>query len=51
MHQQFKALSISYKTAPVEIREKISLGEEACKHLMNHIREVLDVQELLILST
>jgi glutamyl-tRNA reductase len=51
MHQQFKALSISYKTAPVEIREKISLGEEACKSLMVQIREILDVQELLILST
>jgi glutamyl-tRNA reductase len=39
MHQQFKALSISYKTAPVEIREKISLGEEACKNLLAQIRD------------
>jgi glutamyl-tRNA reductase len=51
MHQQFKALSISYKTAPVQIREKISLGEGDTRSLLSQIREVLDIQELLILST
>jgi glutamyl-tRNA reductase len=39
MHQQFKAISISYKQAPLHIREMVAL------------KEVLDISEALVLST
>ncbi len=51
MHQHFKAISISHKIAPVHLREQIALSESACKELLVRIQEVLDIQELLILST
>jgi glutamyl-tRNA reductase len=51
MHQQFKAISISYKQAPLHIREMVALNEESSKRLINTLKEVLDISEALILST
>jgi glutamyl-tRNA reductase len=47
----FKAFSISYKTAPVEVREKISLSEGECRRLLVRLQEVLGLPEALIVST
>lgn len=51
MEENFKAVSLTYKTAPVEVRELFSLDEGACKKLMLSLREVVGVYEMLILST
>jgi glutamyl-tRNA reductase len=51
MHQHFKALSLSHKTAPLEIRELVALNEDSCKSLLTQIREFADISEILILST
>lgn len=51
MHGQFKAITISYKNAPLDIREQIALNEDECKALMMKLQEVLGVAESLVLST
>ncbi|MFY7789167.1 MAG: glutamyl-tRNA reductase [Thermoflexibacteraceae bacterium] len=51
MNLNFKALSISYKTAPVEIREKIALDEAGSRRLLAKVKEVLGIAEALIIST
>jgi glutamyl-tRNA reductase len=51
MHQQFKAISISYKKAPLHIREMVALNEDSSKRLINTLKEILDLSEALVLST
>lgn len=51
MINNFKAVSISYKNAPVDIRELASLNESLSKQLMLNLREVGEVSELMVLST
>lgn len=51
MHQHFKAISLSHKSAPIHIREMVALDEDACKQLLIKLKEVLDISESLILST
>ena len=47
----FKAISISHKTAPVKIREQMALNEASAKQLMLLLRDVTDASEMLVLST
>ncbi|HSZ72968.1 MAG TPA: hypothetical protein VK750_09855, partial [Cytophagaceae bacterium] len=51
MITNFKLISLSYKKAPVAIREKMALNELECKNLMLRIKDAFDASELLILST
>ncbi len=51
MTGQFKAISISYKNAPLSLREQIALNEDESKALLLKIKEVFDLNEVLILST
>jgi glutamyl-tRNA reductase len=51
MEWNFKALTLSYKTAPVEIRELVALDESAAKRFLQLGKEVLEVSELLVVST
>lgn len=51
MISNFKAVSLSYKTAPLEVRELLSLNEDLCKKLMLNLKEFTDASEILILST
>ncbi|WMJ71661.1 glutamyl-tRNA reductase [Cytophagaceae bacterium ABcell3] len=51
MWNNFKALTISYKHAPLEIREAMSLDEGGCKKLMLSLREYCDSTDMLIMST
>src|SRR5688572_9723909 len=51
MVPNFKALVLTYKTAPVSVREQVSLTETASKQLMGFIREYTTVSEALIIST
>jgi glutamyl-tRNA reductase len=51
MTQNFKALVLTYKTAPVAIREQVSLNEIAAKKLMNFIRDYVQATDVLVVST
>jgi glutamyl-tRNA reductase len=51
MQNQFKVLSLSYKNAPIEIRELVSLNEIGCKNLLDKIKEFTSAQDVLVLST
>jgi glutamyl-tRNA reductase len=47
----FKSLALSYKTAPLEIREQVSLNEAAAKQLINFLRDVTTASDILVIST
>lgn len=51
MEENFKAVSLTYKTAPVDIREMFSLDETGCKKLMLSLKEVAGIVECLVIST
>ncbi|MBX2841742.1 MAG: glutamyl-tRNA reductase [Flammeovirgaceae bacterium] len=51
MQNQFKAVSISYKNAPLSIRERISLTEGESQSILIKLKEVLDIPEAFVLST
>lgn len=51
MQHKFKALTLSYKNAPIAVREAVALNEIACKNLLDKIREFTDAQDVLVLST
>jgi glutamyl-tRNA reductase len=51
MFQHFKALVLSYKTAPLEVRERVSLNEQTVKQLLNFIREYTPATDVLTVST
>jgi glutamyl-tRNA reductase len=51
MYNQFKSVSLSYKVAPLSIREQIALNEEGAKALMLRIREFFEVSDVLVVST
>jgi glutamyl-tRNA reductase len=51
MSASFKAISLSHKTAPVEIREQISLDDQAIHRLLLKLKEVFGVTDALVLST
>jgi len=51
MQNQFKALTLSYKNAPIAIRELVSLNEIACKNLLDKIEEFTGATDVLVLST
>jgi len=50
MHNKFRALSLSYKIAPVEIREIISLDEKDVHSILLKLKEFFSVTDTLILS-
>ncbi len=52
MYDRFKTLSLSYKNAPIQIREAISLDESIITDLLTTISEFYtDIEEAIILST
>ncbi|MBN7812171.1 glutamyl-tRNA reductase [Algoriphagus sp. H41] len=51
MHTKFRAISLSHKTAPVQIRELISLDEESIHRILLKIKEFFNPGDALILST
>lgn len=51
MIESFKSLILTYKTAPVSVREQVSLNEAGVKQLLNFIRDFTSVSESLIVST
>jgi len=51
MTQNFKALVLTYKTAPVAIREQVSLQEGNAKQLLHFIRDYTASSDVLVVST
>lgn len=51
MYSQFRSVSISYRTAPLEIREQIALNEEEAKALMVRLKDFFEVSDVLVVST
>ncbi|GAA4379365.1 glutamyl-tRNA reductase [Hymenobacter koreensis] len=51
MNHPFKAVGLSFKTAPLAIRELISLDEAACRRFLDTLRNELGLSDLLVLST
>lgn len=51
MIEQFKAWSVSFKTAPLELRELISLDEHQTKALLLKLKDILGITEAIIVST
>lgn len=51
MISNFKSISLTYRNAPLEIRERVALNEIECKSLMEKIRDFTGTAELFILST
>jgi glutamyl-tRNA reductase len=51
MQSEFKALSLSHQNAPLAIRERLYLDDQACDRLALSLHEVLGIEEVLVLST
>ncbi len=51
MQNNFRAVTISHKTAPIDIRELMALGNDQISHLLSYFKEFGDISEALILST
>jgi glutamyl-tRNA reductase len=51
MTQNFKALVLTYKTAPVAVREQVSLNEAGVKQFLNFIRDYAVPTDVLVVST
>lgn len=51
MTSNFKLLALTYKTAPLLVREQVSLNELATKQLFRFVREFTQATEVLIVST
>lgn len=51
MSQHFKSLALSYKTAPLKIREQVSLNESGAKQLLHFLRDYTPATDLLVVST
>lgn len=51
MHQTFRALGISYKSAPVELREQVTLEEESNRKFLKRLGDTLGLAEVIIIST
>lgn len=48
---QFKSVGISYKTAPLEVREQIALNEDEAKALMLKVQDFFGGTDILVVST
>ncbi len=51
MSEKLQSLSLSYKKAPFEVREKLTLAEGEIKDLYIKLKDVLGIKEALIIST
>ncbi len=51
MSESFRVVSISYKKAPLEIRERLALDESETKAFYLKLKEVFGIAEALVIST
>lgn len=51
MHETFKAIGCSIKTAPVAVREMLALQENGIRNLLANLKNTPDITEALVVST
>ncbi|MFD2512495.1 glutamyl-tRNA reductase [Pontibacter locisalis] len=51
MQGTFKVLTLSYKNAPIDIREAVALNEIGCRNLLDKVKEFTACKEAMVLST
>jgi glutamyl-tRNA reductase len=51
MTQNFKSLALSYKSAPLEVREQVSLNETGAKQLLRFLKDYTKATDVLVVST
>ncbi|TDN36569.1 glutamyl-tRNA reductase [Hymenobacter sp. UV11] len=51
MSHPFKAVSLSFRNAPLAIRELLALDETACRRFLQQLRTELHLSDVLVLST
>lgn len=51
MNENFKSLVLTYKTAPVALREQVSLNEAGVKQLLKFVQEYTTATDVLVVST
>lgn len=51
MTENFKSLALSYKTAPLKIREQVSLNESGARQLLHFLRDYTPATDVLVVST
>ncbi len=51
MHNRFKVISISHKTASVEVRERMALDSEETIQVLERVRDLFALRDVLVLST
>lgn len=51
MNENFKSLVLTYKTAPVAVREQVSLNEAGVKQLLKFVQEYTTATDVLVVST
>jgi glutamyl-tRNA reductase len=51
MQNTFKSVSLTYRKASVEIRSLLSLDEATCKLVLQHIKDLTNVSEAMVVST
>ena len=51
MQIRFRAFTLSYKHAPIVVREAVSLKEIGCRNLLDKVREFTGANDVLVLST
>ncbi|PRY11017.1 glutamyl-tRNA reductase [Pontibacter ummariensis] len=51
MLQNFKAISLSHKKAPLDIRELIALDETSCRRYLQTLKSFIQASDILVLST
>ncbi len=51
MTQNFKSLALSYKSAPLHIREQVSLNEGGAKRLLQFLQDYTPATDVLVVST
>lgn len=51
MSNSFKAVSLSYKTCPIKVRESVALNENECRQLLTLCQEYIPSVDILVLST
>ncbi len=49
--ESFKALGLSYKNTPIEIREKIAFNNEQAGQFLIRLKEIFNVEEAMLVST
>ena len=51
MQYFFKALSISYKNAPLDVREQIALNATQCQDIIQQLQTLENISDILVVST